>query len=149
MKILVCGSRDWVNWRMIRRVLEKQPKDTEILHGACRGADLLAAQTAVFLGLKVRAFHADWRRWGYAAGPIRNRLMLDEAPDKVFAFHENLADSRGTVDCVGEAARRGIPVFVWGLDGTARCWPSTVPPSTSASPEPSSGLADSSRPPSP
>jgi len=38
--------------------------------------------------------------------------MLDEKPDLVIAFHPNLAESKGTKDCVNEAKRRGIPVEV-------------------------------------
>ena len=36
--------------------------------------------------------------------------MLDQKPDLVLAFHDDLGKSRGTADTVGEAKRRGIPV---------------------------------------
>lgn len=92
------------------------PHDAEILHGACRGADLLAARMALAMnetGEKafiVRPFQANWRKYGKAAGPIRNRKMLDEKPDLVIAFHADLSRSRGTKDCVEEALRRGLKV---------------------------------------
>lgn len=47
------------------------------------------------------------------AGPIRNEQMLQEGqPDKVLAFHENLAQSRGTADMVRRAAKAGVPVEI-------------------------------------
>jgi hypothetical protein len=60
----------------------------------------------------VRAFPADWNRFGPAAGPIRNRLMLDENPDLVIAFHSDLSNSRGTADTVTEARSRKITAEV-------------------------------------
>jgi hypothetical protein len=40
--------------------------------------------------------------------------MLDLNPELVIAFHENISNSKGTIDTVTEAKRRGIPVEVFG-----------------------------------
>lgn len=58
------------------------------------------------LGFWVEDFPADWERNGRAAGPIRNRQMLDGKPDLVIAF----PGGKGTADMVAEAKRRGIAV---------------------------------------
>lgn len=110
MKILACGDRFWNDKEKIRARLSVLPQGTEIIHGAARGADSIAGMLARALGFSVRAFPADWNKHGKAAGPIRNRLMLDQKPDLVIAFHSNLAESRGTKDTVEEAKRRGITV---------------------------------------
>jgi len=112
MKVLVCGDRNWTDEAPIRERLSKLPKDTIILEGGARGADTLARHAAEYLGLKVIEFPADWKKHGRAAGPIRNREMLDQKPDLVVAFHSNLAASKGTADTVREAKKRGIPVEV-------------------------------------
>jgi len=40
--------------------------------------------------------------------------MLDEGkPTYVLAFHDNLAESKGTKDMVTRAKKAGIPVEVW------------------------------------
>jgi UDP-N-acetylmuramoylalanine-D-glutamate ligase len=53
------------------------------------------------------AFPADWKTHGKAAGPKRNRQMLDDAkPDLVVAF----PGGRGTDDMVNKAKSRGVPV---------------------------------------
>ena len=114
MIVLVTGARDYKDRAKIRARLALLPKDALVIHGACHlgGADILADEEAKALGLRVRPFPADWRKHGRAAGPIRNRAMLDATPDLVLAFHPDLARSRGTADCVAEACRRGIPVEV-------------------------------------
>lgn len=110
MKVLVCGDRFWADKEKIRERLSKFPIGTTIIHGAARGADSLAAIVAARLGFKIMAFPADWKKYGNAAGPIRNRLMLDQNPELVIAFHADLANSKGTKDTVIEGKRRGIPV---------------------------------------
>lgn len=112
MKVLVCGSRHWSDAVKIKDRLSKLPPDTLIIEGGAKGADTMAFLVARSLGLKVMDFKADWEKYGKMAGPIRNRQMLDQVPDLVIAFHEDLAKSLGTRDTVNEAKRRGIPVEV-------------------------------------
>lgn len=112
MKVLICGSRDWSNRDAISREIKKLPLDTLIIHGACAGADQMAGEIAHRFGLQVKEFPADWVKHGKAAGPIRNLQMLDQKPDLVIAFHENLNTSKGTKHTVSEAKKRGIEVRV-------------------------------------
>jgi hypothetical protein len=108
MLVLVCGDRNWTNRICIEQRLAMLSKNSVIIHGAARGADTIAGEIAKELGLAVRAFPADWDRHGRAAGPIRNRQMLDEKPDLVIAFHNDLHKSKGTKDTLLEANRRNI-----------------------------------------
>lgn len=108
MKVLVCGSRDWVILGPIMARLEKLPKLSTIIEGGCEGVDKLARTAAMVLGHDVIEFPANWKGRGLPAGPYRNRLMLDLKPDLVIAFHEDLASSKGTKDTLREAGRRGI-----------------------------------------
>lgn len=111
--ILVCGDRHWRDGSVIQFRLEQLDRDVTILHGGARGADRIASNIAKALGLHVQEVPAAWAAKGRAAGPIRNRKMLDLEPDLVIAFHADLdGGSKGTKDCVREARRRGIPVEV-------------------------------------
>ena len=111
MKVLVCGGRNYYNYRKVLEVLSVLPKDTIIIEGGAGGADYFAKRAAEKLGLKVREYRANWKVHGKAAGPIRNRVMLDEEnPDVVFAFHSNPSKSKGTKDMIGIATMRGIVV---------------------------------------
>ncbi len=114
MKVLVCGSRDWEDYGAIVRELTKLPYDTVIIEGEARGADTLARQAASRQGYNVEAYPADWAQYGRAAGPIRNKQMLDEGkPDLVLAFSEDIENSRGTANMVMQARKRGIEVKVF------------------------------------
>ena len=115
MRILVCGDRSWRDAQRIHTViwgLWAEETDLVVVHGGAAGADTCAAESAKSLGIPCEEFKADWKQYGRAAGPIRNRQMLDTKPDRVIAFHANLEKSRGTKDCVKEALRRDIPVDV-------------------------------------
>lgn len=127
MIVLVCGSRKWRDIHAIRMRLLKLPPDCEIIHGAARGADMIAAALATDFGFTVRAFPADWDRHGKAAGPIRNLAMLDERPDLVVAFQ--VGESSGTQHTINEARKRGIPVEVHRNQGEPMSpKPKTQPP---------------------
>lgn len=89
-----------------------QHADMEVVSGGARGADSLAALWARKNGVPFREFPADWDRFGKSAGFRRNREMLDDGPDLVVAFSEDLAASKGTSMMVGLARDAGVPVIV-------------------------------------
>lgn len=114
MRVLCCGDRWWSDRKFIFDVLSTLPEDTVIIHGNCRGADRMAAAAARKLKLQIISFPAKWRLYGKSAGPIRNEQMINEGlPDKVYAFHDNLDQSRGTRDMIERAESVGIPVTVF------------------------------------
>lgn len=118
MRLLVCGSRDWTDAKLIKaELLSVRP--TEVIHGAARGADILAGLVARSLGIPVVEYPANWREHGHAAGPIRNRVMLEAKPDAVVAFKDRFDDtmrSGGTEHMVSIALRAGVPVKVVSHD---------------------------------
>ena len=113
MKVLVCGSRDWDNYSLIQEKLSLLPKNTTIIHGGCDGADSIASEISMNLGFQVIEFKADWKKFGRSAGPQRNQQMLNEGPDIVYAFHDDLESSKGTNDMVERARKKGITVKVF------------------------------------
>jgi hypothetical protein len=111
--IVVTGSRDWTNVETVKNVLlEYRDLQPTIIHGGCRGLDLIAKDVAEKIGYKTIEVKADWQHHGRAAGPIRNRKMLDMSPKQVIAFHDNIASSLGTKDTINESMRRGIPTYL-------------------------------------
>lgn len=119
MRVLVCGSRNWNNYRAIYDVLKPLSKRIKyVIEGEAPGADRLGRQAAIELGIKYLPFPANWDKYGKAAGSIRNQEMLDEGrPDLVFAFH--IGDSRGTWDMLRRAAKAGIPA--WRINEKGIC----------------------------
>jgi len=121
MRLLVCGDRNWTNRELIRekildlkKSLDEYSESLVIIEGEANGADLMARSVAEELGLQFVPFPADWNRFHKAAGPIRNSQMLIEGqPHQVFAFHNDLAHSRGTKDMVTKAQKVGLPVEIY------------------------------------
>jgi len=113
LRVLVCGSRNWTDRKAIEDFIKTLPKDTVIIEGECRGADRISREIAKVYGLEVLKFPAKWNQYRKAAGPIRNKEMLDKGkPDQVFAFHDNISGSKGTKNMIDQACKRGIPVTI-------------------------------------
>ena len=110
VRVLICGSRDWNNAKLILERLSSIPRGSTLIHGGCRGADVFGAEIGKELGFDVMCFPAEWSKNGRAAGPLRNQRMIDEGkPDLILAFHNDIDSSRGTKDMLGRAKKCGIP----------------------------------------
>jgi hypothetical protein len=121
MRVLVCGDRLWTDRRAVEAQIVKLLSETDdperlmIIEGGALGADRIAWEIAKQYRLLHMQYRAEWEKYGRAAGPIRNRRMLDEGkPDLVLAFHHNLNASKGTANMVLQAHRAGVPVVVCG-----------------------------------
>ena len=81
--IVAGGGRD-LDWPLVRigaalvQATASRPVAL-ILHGGARGADRLIEQAARSLAWPVEVIPAEWGRYGRAAGPLRNGLMLRRA----------------------------------------------------------------------
>lgn len=107
MKVLVCGGRDFKNEKLLEETLSEYKIDF-IIDGGAMGADYLAYAYAVMHNIKHESFPAEWKEFGKAAGPIRNKQMLDEGkPDLVIAF----PGGRGTANMVEQAEKAGVKVI--------------------------------------
>lgn len=109
MRILVCGDRSWTDVELLREVLEalhEQLNISCVIQGEATGADTLARLWAQQQGVLVESYPAQWGQLGKAAGPVRNRQMLEDGnPDFVIAFHNNIAESRGTRNLLNQALK--------------------------------------------
>jgi hypothetical protein len=127
MRILVCGGRQFANpdvqGKPPAEVFEETcslvsaldalheaegSRITCIIHGCAPGADTAAANWAGDRGIAVEPYPAEWRKYGSAAGPMRNARMLAlGSPDVVIAFPGN----RGTANMVRLAKKAGVRVI--------------------------------------
>ena len=114
MRVIVTGDRYWEDKEIIEEELSKLPKDTTIIQGECSfgGVDRFAKEIAFDLGFDVIGYYSNWIKNKESADFIRNRKMLNEDPDLVLAFHNNIKKSRGTKDCIEQAKQRGISVKI-------------------------------------
>lgn len=111
MRVLVTGGRSFENRALLFEAMDRLHEErgiSTLIHGAAKGADTLAGEWAESRGVEVIACPADWRRYGRAAGPIRNKQMLVEhKPDLVVAF----PGSTGTAHMVSIAEKAGGEVI--------------------------------------
>lgn len=116
MRILVCGGRDFTDWKFVHKWLYDYCTKNfnwptaypEIISGMARGVDTIAANWARDNWIPVHEFPADWKTHGKAAGFIRNQQMLDEGkPDLVVAF----PGGAGTADMIHRAKKAGVRVI--------------------------------------
>lgn len=131
MRVLVCGGRDYEDWKTFRTVMheiaEKEFPRTDpdvrgnylyvvtIIAGGARGADTLAASWAMIEWTGYKEYPANWQRYGRAAGAIRNQQMLNEGkPDLVVAF----PGGAGTRDMITRARAAKVRVIEVNKDGT-------------------------------
>jgi len=131
-RLLVCGSRDWQDKKIISEALDAalaEHPDLVLIEGEAPGADRIAAQWAEENGLatagRLLRYKAHWRHskdcprdctevQGLGAGPIRNRRMLREGkPTAIYAFHPKLMQSAGTLNMCYQAAAEAVPVVWW------------------------------------
>jgi hypothetical protein len=113
VKVLVCGGRAFDDARLLDKKLtavHAKHQVTAIIHGAARGADLLAEAWAKKNEIPYHGVPAEWTRYGKAAGYRRNADMLLFEPDVVIAF----AGGKGTAMMCDIARRANIKV--WEID---------------------------------
>ena len=120
MRILICGGRDFNDYRLLSRTLlslfppvtdDKDtwlpPNDTVIISGGARGADQLAIDWCIVNYVTADIYKADWKKYGKSAGPIRNFKMITHGnPDIVIAFE----GGKGTAHMVKIARAAGVEV---------------------------------------
>ena len=116
MRVMVTGSRNWTDNNPVFRKLEfLEPFKDILILGDASGVDAIALKYATLNKIQYRLFRADWNRWGKAAGPKRNREMVDNGrPDVVVGFR-NYGISPGTDDALSYAKSRGIPVVIYRI----------------------------------
>lgn len=113
-RVLVCGGSKFNDYTLLESSLGKlfktYSKDTiEIISGHAKGADSLGEKYADEHNLKCTIFEANWKKYGRAAGPIRNSQMLEYAKQEnplVVAFWDG--ESHGTKDTITKAKKLNI-----------------------------------------
>lgn len=124
---MICGGRKWFEEGNTQEQAEQfileclsslpnppQKEDVVFITGVARGADqipiTLYQREMEWKG--VEYYHAEWKKYGSRAGPIRNQRMLDEGkPDLVIAFPDS--KSRGTYHMIKISEEAGVPVRIY------------------------------------
>ena len=111
-KVIIAGCRDFTDYALLCSFSDQVlagAEDIEIVSGGARGSDAMGEQYAREHGYSLKVFPAEWKKWGRAAGPIRNGQMADYA-DALIAFWDG--KSAGTRDMIRKAEEKGLRVEV-------------------------------------
>lgn len=112
VKIIVAGSRSFDNYDLLEEKLDeliKGRKNTEIVSGNARGADLLGERYGKERELEIKRFPADWNKFGKKAGYLRNEEMAKYA-DVCVCFWDG--SSAGTKNMIDLAEKYKLKTFV-------------------------------------
>ncbi len=114
-KIIIAGCRDYTNYEeakeYIKRCIDplREAYTLIFLSGGCRGADQIGERFAKENNFELQQYHADWKRFGKGAGPIRNLQMVENC-DMVICFWDG--KSRGTSSLIFLAKEHNKSLFI-------------------------------------
>lgn len=104
--IAFTGGRTCSNDSDVYCLLRVLNPDT-VFVGDADGLDRLVRTFCKHLNIPYTVFKADWGEHGRAAGPIRNKEMLQSGANILIAF----PGGKGTENCVKQAKELGITVL--------------------------------------
>ena len=134
------GGRDlaWPQQRVAAELLARSGGRLVhlLLHGGARGADAAIGRAAQQLGWSALVMPAQWERHGRAAGPIRNRELLEQAVARAEAHSSPgyqasvlvvaFPGGAGTASLMREARRMAsrspVPISVAEVSPSAGLW---------------------------
>ena len=103
-RVVIGGCRDYADYAFFKlridEILQNEKAEIIIISGHCSGVDLMGERYAAENGFKVEIFLPEWKKYGRAAGPIRNEKMVEHA-DLVIAFWNG--KSKGTKSLINYA----------------------------------------------
>ena len=119
-RMIVCGGRNFDQYEYLEFVLDYiirengiEKDDLEIISGHCQGADQYGEDYAKYSEIKCKVFPTQREKYGRKAGPIRNSQMIGYTAESenpiVVAFISSR--TRGTLDTIDKARRKGIKVY--------------------------------------
>ncbi len=112
-RIVVAGCIDYNNYDEAKEFIDECICDIRneykliFISGGCRGADALGERYEKENGFEIDRIPADWKRYGRAAGPKRNKQMAQIA-DLVICFWDG--QSRGTKSMIDYTKEMNKPI---------------------------------------
>ena len=112
MKLLIAGSRT-ITEEYFNDCIKQIPiKDIDlIITGGASGVDTFGYKWAKRNNIKTQVVYPDWKQYGKAAGPIRNKQMVDmlNVGDMVFIIWDG--KSKGTKNTINLTKKFNVYLF--------------------------------------
>ena len=101
MRVIVAGSRTIKDYTIVKEAIEKSGFDVSVLMtGGAIGVDTLAETWASIQGIKVLKHEPDWGKYGRAAGPIRNSIMVKNASREMVSYFSGITTCVANTICL-------------------------------------------------
>ena len=108
MRTIIAGSRSINDYEALCKAVQESGFEIScVLSGAAAGVDALGERFALEHNIPIERFPADWKRFGRAAGPVRNRILAQHAKALIALMHPN---STGTRNMIQTAHQAGLKV---------------------------------------
>ena len=115
MKWIIAGSRDFnepeVLLSLMSAYARKYGEPDEVISGGAKGADTYGESWARRRDIPVKQFLPDWKKYGNAAGPIRNSQMAEYAGRDGILFLFWNGKSAGSRSMKIEAEKHNVKVI--------------------------------------
>lgn len=115
MRIIIAGSRT-VTENDVRNALARCSWAgfiSIVVSGTAKGADKFGEMWAEENHIKVHHFPAEWDKHGRRAGPLRNKVMAENAEGLIAVWD---GQSRGTLSMIDLALKYGLRIAVLRTD---------------------------------
>jgi predicted Rossmann fold nucleotide-binding protein DprA/Smf involved in DNA uptake len=113
MNVAIVGGRDFDDYEQFKSCVDGEKiKFKSIISGGARGVDTLAEKYAKEIGVPVKIYWPDWTKHGKAAGPIRNRQIIESA-DCVIAFWDEKSPGTRSSIKIAEELKKPVSIFVY------------------------------------
>lgn len=118
-RIVIAGCRTYTCYEEAKQAICHDLESFDIadtmiiLSGGCRGADQLGERFAKEQGWKTEYHIPEWEKCGRAAGPLRNKRMIEKC-DAVICFWDG--KSRGTGSLIQYARKYEKQLFLHMVD---------------------------------
>lgn len=119
-RIIIAGCRTYTYYAEAKKAICRDLELLEVidtvvlLSGGCRGADQLGECFAKEAGWKIEHHIPEWEKYGRAAGPLRNKHMIEQC-DAVICFWDG--KSKGTASLIRYAQKCKKPLFLHRIEG--------------------------------
>lgn len=115
MKVAIIGTRfermERRASQIVKPIIDEQPPGAIFVTGCCpTGVDFVVRCLVLDAGRPLVVFHAAWGKHGKAAGPIRNKLLVEYA-DRVYALPYGLSPGSRNAIALAQAASKPCTVL--------------------------------------
>lgn len=103
MKVIIAGTRWITDYALLERVIQCVIDKTglvitEVVSGKADGPDTMGEEWAKQRGIPINDKPADWKKYGLAAGGIRNKEMGDYADVLIALWNDKSTGTKDMMD---------------------------------------------------